>query len=403
MGGTSTSDIGGQAPGFYRFRVGAFTAVALHDGVLVRDRPPHFVRNADTDEVGEAFAACGMARDKLTQTFHALAVETRDGVVLIDTGMGAGAGPAAGRLPASLAAAGIDAAAVSSVIISHFHGDHIGGLRGPDGTAAFPNAEVLVPEVEWDVWLGDAAHLPDALKGTAASAHRAFDPIAADVRRYAFGEELLPGFTPWTRAGTRPAWPPSRSRRWTRRRCSSPTSPTTRSSSPGIRSGRPCSTWTWKRPLRRGGACSTALPPTIFACRSSTPPSRRRATSSRAAAGTTTSRRCGRRPDPIARPAMPHPFPPGRERGSGARPGRPGPVAADLCAVLRFEEQETRQRQQRDDGGEQEGLVEARGRQRLAVAAEPGQHRGGHRHAEADAELLEHASDAGGPAQLRGG
>ncbi|WP_165359756.1 MBL fold metallo-hydrolase [Lichenibacterium minor] len=104
-------------------------------------------------------------------TFNALAIETRDGVVLIDTGLGEGAGSAAGHLPASLAAAGIDAAAVSSVVISHFRGDPVGGLRGPDGTPAFPNAEVLVPEMERNFWMGDAAVLPDAFKGTGAADH----------------------------------------------------------------------------------------------------------------------------------------------------------------------------------------------------------------------------------------
>ena len=197
-------EAGIQAPGFYRFKVGAFTAIALHDGVLVRDRPAQFVRNVGTEEVGQAFAACGMARDKLTLTFNALAVETGTGVVLIDTGLGEGARPAAGHLLKNLAAAGIAAEDVSSVIVSHFHGDHIGGLRRRDGTPAFPKAEVLVPEAEWDFWMGDAARVPDAFKDVATAAHRVFEPITGDVRRYAFGEEVLPGFTAVDASGHTP-------------------------------------------------------------------------------------------------------------------------------------------------------------------------------------------------------
>src|SRR3982750_676073 len=82
-----------QAPGFYRFPLGGFSAVALHDGVVTRDRPPGFVRNASDAEGGEAFAPAGMPRDKLTLTFTALLIDTGSGVVLIDTGMGEG-GPA---------------------------------------------------------------------------------------------------------------------------------------------------------------------------------------------------------------------------------------------------------------------------------------------------------------------
>jgi hypothetical protein len=82
-----------QAPGFYRFRIGAFEAIALHDGVVVRDRPAGFVRNAGSEQVGEAFAAIGLPRDKLTLTFTPLALRTGQGVVLIDTGFGAGGPP----------------------------------------------------------------------------------------------------------------------------------------------------------------------------------------------------------------------------------------------------------------------------------------------------------------------
>ena len=45
---------------------------------------------------------------------------------------------------------------MSTVVISHFHGDHINGLRLKDGTAVFPKAEVMVPETEWAFWMDDA-------------------------------------------------------------------------------------------------------------------------------------------------------------------------------------------------------------------------------------------------------
>ncbi|MGI3901878.1 MAG: MBL fold metallo-hydrolase [Janthinobacterium lividum] len=192
-----------QAPGFYRFKLGDFTAIALHDGVFTMDRPEGFVRNASADEVGEAFAACGMARDKVTLTFNALAIETGRGLVLIDTGVGEGARPAAGQLLANLAAAGHKPEDVTAVIISHFHGDHIGGLRGPDGTPVFPKAEILVPQKEWDFWLGDAASLPEAAKGTAEAARGVFDGLS-NLRQYAWGEEILPGFTALDASGHTP-------------------------------------------------------------------------------------------------------------------------------------------------------------------------------------------------------
>ena len=39
---------GAQAPGFFRFGLGAFEVVPLHDGVLSRDRPAGFVRTRPT-------------------------------------------------------------------------------------------------------------------------------------------------------------------------------------------------------------------------------------------------------------------------------------------------------------------------------------------------------------------
>jgi glyoxylase-like metal-dependent hydrolase (beta-lactamase superfamily II) len=197
---------GAQAPGFHRFRIGAFEAIAAHDGVLVRDRPAGFVRNATDTEVGEAYAAAGMARDKLTITFTPLAINTGSQVVLIDTGFGEHGPPGTGTLLANLAAAGIAPEQVGTVILSHFHGDHISGLRRKDDSLVFPNAQIAVPQGEWDYWMDDARMnaAPDAAKGNFALARRMLGPVANDVRRFAWDEEILPGFTAVKASGHTP-------------------------------------------------------------------------------------------------------------------------------------------------------------------------------------------------------
>jgi len=54
----------------------------------------------------------------------------------------------------NLAAAGIDRNAVDVVIISHYHGDHMNGLIMDDNSLTYPNAEIVVPAVEHQFWMG---------------------------------------------------------------------------------------------------------------------------------------------------------------------------------------------------------------------------------------------------------
>ncbi len=187
----------GMNPGFYRLKLGSYEAIALHEGVLERERPPGFVRNATDEEVGDAFAQLGMARDKLTITFTCLAIDTGDGVVLIDTGLGQSGPPGTGNLLRNMQQAGIGAGDVSDVIISHGHVDHIAGLRGSDGALTFPKATIHMPATELDFWLDPArrASAPDAMKQYFDVAERMLGPSAADIRRFAWGDVVRPGFT----------------------------------------------------------------------------------------------------------------------------------------------------------------------------------------------------------------
>jgi len=191
----SIKQVGKQAPGFFRYALGQFTAIALNDGTLTRDRPDGFVRNAGDADVGMAFAEAGMPADKLTLTFNPLAIETPNGVVLIDTGFGESGPPTAGHLLANLQAAGIAPEDVTTVIISHFHGDHILGLTRKDGSKIYPNARLMVPQAECDFWLDDAAMkaAPESAKSNFEVARKTMGSL--EMQRFAWGETILPGFT----------------------------------------------------------------------------------------------------------------------------------------------------------------------------------------------------------------
>ncbi len=192
-----TNGTGAQAPGFYKFKLGAFEVIALHEGVLIHDRPAGFVPNATEEEVGEAFAAAGMAHDKLTITFNALAVRTPDKIVLIDTGLGEFGPPNTGLLLGNLIAAGIQPGDVTDVILSHFHGDHMLGLSRKDGTPSFPNAQLLVPQEEWDFWMDDAkmATVSERAKENFGLCRKVLGPFTTSLRKFAWDSEFLPGFT----------------------------------------------------------------------------------------------------------------------------------------------------------------------------------------------------------------
>ncbi|MBX3503617.1 MAG: MBL fold metallo-hydrolase [Alphaproteobacteria bacterium] len=58
--------------------------------------------------------------------------------MLIDCGAGGSWDPTMGHLEAALRAAGVDAASIATVALTHTHSDHINGLLTPDGRELFP-------------------------------------------------------------------------------------------------------------------------------------------------------------------------------------------------------------------------------------------------------------------------
>lgn len=185
-----------QAPGFYRYKVGDITVTAINDGFFARP-VEGFIRNAELPAVQAALASAFLPTTAVPIPFNTLVVETSGRTVLIDAGNGNTGAPTSGTWMANFRAAGFDPARVNTVLISHFHGDHINGLRLRDGTAVFPNAEIQVPAPEWAFWMSDErmGQAPDAARGAFQNVRRVFGPIAGDVKRFEPGGEVAPGIT----------------------------------------------------------------------------------------------------------------------------------------------------------------------------------------------------------------
>ena len=70
----------------------------------------------------------------------------------MDTGTG-GANGVGGALIANLALLGVRPEEIDTILLTHAHPDHIGGLLTAAGTPAYPNAMVFLPSRESAYWL----------------------------------------------------------------------------------------------------------------------------------------------------------------------------------------------------------------------------------------------------------
>ncbi len=195
--------IGRQAPGFYRYKVGNVEVTVVTDGINRVPIGDGFVLNAKKDEVNAALAAVFMEKDVFVGSYNPIVVNTGGKLAVIDTGFGEGAYKASqganGQFLINLAAAGIDANTVDTVIISHYHGDHINGLLKIDDSLAFPNAEILVPALEHKYWMDDGemsrASTP-RIQGLFKNARRVMrGEVLKRLRTYEWDQEVIPGVT----------------------------------------------------------------------------------------------------------------------------------------------------------------------------------------------------------------
>ena len=137
--------------------------------------------NVDRARVLATLEEYGLPTDGVPTDVSQLVIDAGGVRTLVDTGTGQG------QLVPTMGALGMAPGSVDRVVVSHFHGDHIGGLS-MDGTPTFPNASVHFPAAELaflEGFSGDDENVATALAKLA--------PVRDRLQTYRDGDELMPG------------------------------------------------------------------------------------------------------------------------------------------------------------------------------------------------------------------
>ena len=137
---------GSSTPIHYRFKLGGFEVTTLRAGTGQMEEPQKtYGLNATPEEFAAVSAAAFVPFDRSQNFFTPTLVNTGTELVLFD------AGPNAAGTTAALQAAGYTPDQVDVVVITHMHGDHIGGLA-TEGVLTYPNARYVTGAIENDHW-----------------------------------------------------------------------------------------------------------------------------------------------------------------------------------------------------------------------------------------------------------
>jgi glyoxylase-like metal-dependent hydrolase (beta-lactamase superfamily II) len=184
------------------------TSLSTLDVRVVRDgydpKPTEFfAAGVPEPELGRAFAGLVDERGDVVLPYNCLLVRVASEVVLIDCGLGSYS-PGAGRLEQALAAEGVEPDAVTIVLLTHAHPDHIGGLTVA-GQPRFLGARHVITGKEWEFW-GSALAGGSLPPGLATPLEEQLAPIEQRgmLELVASDAEVLPGLCLVPAAGHTP-------------------------------------------------------------------------------------------------------------------------------------------------------------------------------------------------------
>jgi glyoxylase-like metal-dependent hydrolase (beta-lactamase superfamily II) len=184
-----------QVPAYYRIQLGQFEITALQDGFTEHD--VQVLQNINETDRGHLLSRMFVDNPKMQTSVNAYLINTGTNLVLVDAGAAKMARPTLGYVLQNMKDAGYDPSQVDTVIITHMHSDHIGGLNDAGGEPLFPKATILVPQTESDFWLSqkNAENAPANIQPNFKKAHDTAAPYLASGQWKTFkeGTVLVPG------------------------------------------------------------------------------------------------------------------------------------------------------------------------------------------------------------------
>lgn len=139
---------GGKAPAplAHSFKLGDISVTTLLDASAMREGPKElFGKAASDEEFTQVSAENFIPSDSLQFYFTPTVIDTGSEIVLFDTGLGQGG------IAKALSRAGVAPEDIDTVVITHMHPDHIGGLM-TDGSPTFANASYVTGSAEYNFW-----------------------------------------------------------------------------------------------------------------------------------------------------------------------------------------------------------------------------------------------------------
>jgi glyoxylase-like metal-dependent hydrolase (beta-lactamase superfamily II) len=178
----------------HTFKHGTFDVTVMSDGHLVL--PTSFLAADATPEQRAALLkAAGQTGETYNSPTNITLIRSGSDLILVDMGSGDRFMPTAGKLWDNLKNAGFDKSAITKVIFTHGHPDHLWGAVDELDELMLPKATFHVGDTEWNFWHGDSATqgLPAERAGFVTGARRNYAAIKGRVKTFKAGSEILPG------------------------------------------------------------------------------------------------------------------------------------------------------------------------------------------------------------------